>query len=149
MSRSFTLYTHHSSLHHCHYTASDALVKEKSRTLSAGASTGLPAPNRSEPVILSDGDIASMLLRTLTGVSLKRKFLIADLSRPCSIRKVPSRVRPVSKTDCGSTRRMYQKRVTRMPRSVLLIISSMDVFPPSIIMLEAPGVGSLPCFFAQ
>src|SRR5947207_4183189 len=135
--------------HPCFYTASDKLVNEKSRTLSAGASTGLPAPTRSEPMMRSGGDMASTLLSILTGVSLKRKFLIAYLSRPCSMRNVPSRVKPVKRTVCGSTKRMYQKRVTRMPRSVLLIISSMEDLPPSIMMFEGKGVGALSIFLAQ
>src|SRR4051812_48825502 len=143
--------THHSLLitHHCFQTASDKLVNEKSRALMAGASTGNPAPKRSEPVMRMLGDMASMLLSILTGVSLKRKFLIAYFRRPCSMRNVPSRVRPVNRTVCGSTKRMYQKRVTRMPRSVLLIISSMELLPPSIIMLEGNAVGALSIFFAQ
>src|SRR4051812_32073558 len=145
------VFTHHSSLitHHCFYTASDRLVNEKSRALMAGAKTGKPAPKRSEPVMRMLGDMASMLLSILTGVSLKRKFLMAYLSRPCSIRNVPSRVKPVNRTVCGSTKRMYQKRVTRMPRSVLLIISSIEVLPPSIIRFEGKAVGSLLIFLAQ
>src|SRR5215216_555257 len=65
------------------------------------------------------------------------------------MRNVPSRVSPVYMIVRGSTGRRYQKRVTRMPRSVEAIISSMDVVPPDMRTLPLLPMGGLPCFCAQ
>src|SRR5262249_60121780 len=43
---------------------------------------------------------------------------------PPSIKKVPSRVRPVMEMRCGSRKRTYQNRVTSTPRSTDLTISA-------------------------
>jgi hypothetical protein len=69
--------------------------------------------------------IASRFLSMTIGLSLKRKFFTGWLILPFSIRNVPSRVRPVYRIVRGSSGRMYQKRVTRMPRSVERTRSSM------------------------
>jgi hypothetical protein len=67
-------------------------VKLKSRTFRYGI-TMLPPP--SAPAARTAGPIDSMLLRMKSGDSLKRKFRSERVSRPFSIRNVPSRVRPV------------------------------------------------------
>src|SRR5688500_3785865 len=81
-------------------TASDNDVKLKSFTFSAGITM---APPPSVPARRIDGPIASMLFSMNSGDSLKRKFLIAFEILPFSIRKVPSRVRPVNRIVRGST----------------------------------------------
>ena len=95
------------------------------------------------------GVIASRLLSAKIGLSFQRMFLTGRVTLPFSIRNRPSRVRPVTSSVCGSSERMYQKRVTRTPRSTPLIRSSIVAVPPSMIRLPGCGVGSLPCFCAQ
>src|SRR3989304_3382629 len=60
--------------------------------------------------------MASAFASMVTGDSLKRKLFTGATTWPFSIRKTPSRVRPVMRIDCGSTQRVYQKRVMRTPR---------------------------------
>ena len=55
--------------------------------------------------------IASMLLNATIGVSFQRMFLTGRVTFPFSMRNRPSRVRPVTRMVCGSSGRMYQKRV--------------------------------------
>ena len=55
------------------------------------------------------------MLRTKIGDSFQRMFLIGRVTLPFSIRKVPSRVRPVNRIVRRSTPRMYQNRVHGMP----------------------------------
>ena len=44
---------------------------------------------------------------------------------------------------------MYQKRVTRTPRSVPAMRSSRVAVPPSMTTFDGPAVGSFPDFSAQ
>src|SRR5687767_2692321 len=103
----------------------------------------------SVPAIRTAGLIASRLLSRNNGDSLNRKFLIAFETFPFSMRNVPSRVSPVYRIVRGSTCRRYHRRVTRIPRGVDLIMSSIDVVPPSIFTDDGNPVGCLPCFCAQ
>ena len=88
--------------------------------------------------------VSSLLLDSVTLV-----FFTAFEIFPFSMRNVPSRVRPVKRIVRGSTGRRYQRRVTRTPRAVDLIMSSIDVVPPSSLMEFGPPVACLPCFCAQ
>src|ERR1035437_834274 len=118
-----------------------------------------PAPSASDALMRIDGPSISRLFRKKIGDSLKRKFFTGCEIFPFSMRYVPSRVRPVFTSVRGSTPRMYQKRVTRMPRSVLLIMSEIDEVPPIMRSVPPPPkprpppplecVGSFPCFCAQ
>ena len=65
------------------YTASERLVKLKSRTLIAGIATAPPA---SVPANRSTGPSISRLFNMNSGDSLNRKFEIAREILPCSIR---------------------------------------------------------------
>ena len=76
-------------------------------------------------------------------------FFTGRVTLPFSIRNSPSRVSPVTRIVCGSSGRMYQKRVTSTPRSVPAIRSSIVAVPPSMIRLAGPAVGFLPIFSAQ
>lgn len=73
-------------------TASDRLVKLKSLTFKAGITTLPPA---SVPAIRSETPSISKLFSRNNGDSLNRKLRIDREILPCSIRKVPSRVKPV------------------------------------------------------
>ena len=86
--------------------------------------------------------IASRLLSMTIGLSLNRKFFTGWLMRPFSMRNVPSRVSPVYRIVLGSSARMYQKRVTRIPRSVERTRSSIVPWPPDIRMPAGKPVGS-------
>src|SRR5665213_3977080 len=119
-----------------------------------------PAPSASDALMRMDGPSISRLFRKKIGDSLKRKFFTGCEIFPFSIRNVPSRVRPVFTSERGSTLRIYQNRVTRMPRSVLLIMSEIEDVPPDIFSVPLPPnpprpppppecVGSLPIFCAQ
>ena len=81
----------------------------------------------------------------------QRKFCAGPTISPFSIRNSPSRVMPVLSSVICSTGRMYQKKLTRSPRRVLLIISSSVAVPPSMTRLwpGCVGVGALPCLLAQ
>src|SRR3954468_12145123 len=127
-------------------TASDKLVKLKSFALIGGITTGPPC---SVPPSRTAGAIASMLASRKSGDSLKRKFLIALVIFPFSIRNVPSRVRPVKRIVRGSTCLRYHSRVTSTPRGVDLIMSSIDVVPPCSLIDDGKPVGCLFCFWAQ
>src|SRR6185436_788327 len=76
-----------------HYTASEMLVKLKSRALMAGITM---SPPPSVPASRCVGPMASMLLSMKRGDSLKRKFRTAFLILPFSMRSTPSRVSPVN-----------------------------------------------------
>src|SRR5687768_14963343 len=128
------------------YTASDRLVKLKSRTLSGGITTAPPA---SVPATRIGRPSISRLLSMNSGDSLKRRLRIALAIFPFSMRKVPSRVRPVYSTVRGSTSRRYHSLVTRMPRGVERIISSIDAVPPSIFTELGKPVGVVLFFCAQ
>src|SRR5262249_60201661 len=93
--------------------ASDADEKLKSFTRSGGAET--TESSFSPPRVRSLGPIASTLASTATGLSLNRKLRAGATMRPSSIRKLPSRVSPVTRSFCASTIRMYQNRVTSTP----------------------------------
>jgi hypothetical protein len=121
-----------------------------SRIRAAGQTSDSPAPPIPSPLTTrSAAVIASMLLKATIGLSFQRMFFTARVTLPFSIRNRPSRVRPVTMMVCGSSGRMYQKRVTRTPRSTPAIRSSRDAVPPCMIKLTGPAVGSLPCFSAQ
>src|SRR4029078_3598088 len=94
------------------------------------------------------GPIASRLASRNSGDSLKRKFLIALVIFPFSIRNVPSRGRPGKRIDRGSTERRYHSRVTSTPRGVDLIISSIDVVPPTSLIDDGKPLASLLFFLA-
>src|SRR6185503_1741409 len=129
-----------------HYTASDRLVKLKSRAFTVGMTT---SPPPSVPANRMAGPIASMLLSMNSGESLKRKLRTAFVTLPFSMRKTPSRVRPVYIAVRGSTSRRYHSRVMSRPRGVEAIISSVLVGPPIIFTVVGNPVAVLFCFFAQ
>ena len=70
---------------------------------------------------------------------MKRRLCTGATILPFSIRKVPSRVMPVITTVIGCTGRVYQKRLTQMPRCVEASISSFVASPVARNML--PGMG--------
>ena len=117
---------------------------------AAGQTTENPTPPTPSPLtVRSAGVIASRLFSANTGLSFQRMFFTGRVTLPFSIRNSPSRVSPVTSSVCGSSDRMYQKRVTSTPRSTPLIRSSIVAAPPSMIRLPGCGVASLPCFSAQ
>ena len=59
----------------------------------------------SPPRVRSLGPIASTLASTATGLSLNRKLSAGATMRPSSIKKLPSRVSPVSSDSRAGTRR--------------------------------------------
>ena len=85
----------------------------------------------------------------LVGLGCPRQEGFAYAMRPFSTKKVPSRVSPVSRRVWGSTDRMYQNRVTRMPRGVSRTRSSTVPVPPLMITFPGLGVGSTPFLAAQ
>jgi glycine/D-amino acid oxidase-like deaminating enzyme len=121
-------------------TASDLLVKVNSRDLIAGT-TIRPAGTAAV--------IPSTFASITRGLSLKRRLVAGWVIFPFSIRNRPSRVRPVSCKVCGLTVRMYQKRVTRRPRSVPAMSAARDSLPPSRTRLPGNGVASTPVLPAQ
>src|SRR5512143_966638 len=123
----------------CAQTASERLVKLKSRTLMAGITT---SPPDSVPATRTARPRASRLFSMNNGDSLNRMFLTAFVTFPFSIKKVPSRVSPVYKTVRGSTDRRYQSRVTSTPRGVDAINSSVDCLPPDNFTALVPASGS-------
>ena len=85
-----------------------------------------------------------------TGDSLNRKLFTGRVIAPFSIRKTPSRVRPVTRIVCGSSQRRYQNRVMSTPRLTPLTSSSRVAVPPSRIQPGRAGRSAgLPCFCAQ
>src|ERR1035438_8529804 len=108
-------------------------VKLKPRTFIAGTTIS----NVSSPDARTSGDSASTFESISVNPTLKRKFRTPADTSPPSTRKVPSRVIPVKIFWYGSTSRMYQSRVTRMPRSVDATISSTEVSPPGITIFRS------------
>src|SRR5471032_3408468 len=128
------------------YTASDNDVKLKSRTRIDGINCWYCD---SSPARISGRPSSSILFNIVTGLSLKRKFLIGCLILPFSMENVPSRVKPVSSTDCGSTMRIYQVRVTSTPFLVLAISSAVDLSVPAMMILPGEPTGRWFIFLAQ
>src|SRR6516162_3420147 len=77
------------------YTASLMDWKLKSRVLIGGTTMAAPMSPDSDALTRIARPIASRFLSMAIGLSLKRKFLTGWLILPFSIKKVPSRVRPV------------------------------------------------------
>jgi hypothetical protein len=73
-------------------------------------------------------DVLEDLYRRLVVTEVRDRSVIL----PSSIRNTPSRVRPVIITDCGSSMRLYQKRVTRRPFLVVFTSSSIDSARPPL-----------------
>src|SRR5579863_100335 len=91
---------------------------------------GTTISNDSSPAERTAGPSISTFASASITLWLKRKLRMPPDTRPFSMRNVPSRVMPVRTFSYGSTSRMYQRRVTRIPRSVERIISSTDLSPP-------------------
>src|SRR5437763_677891 len=85
---------------------------------------GTTISNVSSPDARTGAESASTLESISISPTLKRKLRTPATTWPPSTRNVPSRVIPVKIFSYGSTSRMYQRRVTRMPRSVPATISS-------------------------
>ena len=77
--------------------------------------------------------------------------MTAPVTSPFSTRKTPSRVSPVSSSVCGSTSRMYQRQVSRSPRSVAATISGSVAVAvaSSRIRLSTAAVAGAVVFRAQ
>src|SRR5262245_7260758 len=127
--------------------ASDRDEKLKSFTSSGGVHGA--QPSNSPARVRSLGPLARTFASTAIGLSLKRKLSVGPTIRPFSIRKLPSRVSPVSSSVCGSTVRMYHSRVTSTPYLVARIMSSIDVDPPAMTKLRGRETGSRPFCCAQ
>ena len=69
--------------------------KLEARVLIGGTTMAAPMSPDSDALTRIARPIASRLLSMTIGLSLKRKFFTGLLILPFSIRKVPSRVRPV------------------------------------------------------
>ncbi len=75
---------------------------------------------------------ASQFFSMVSGDSFQRKLFTGSVMRPFSMRKTPSRVRPVASASRGSSVRVYQKRVTSSPRFTPATSSSIEAaLPPS------------------
>src|SRR5262249_5895194 len=87
--------------HGAAYTASESDANVKSVTFSVGKYRLEPRPC-SLVMTRRLGPMASMLRSIFTGVSFQRKFFTGLVIFPFSMRKSPSRVRPVKRQVCGS-----------------------------------------------
>src|ERR1035441_9007974 len=114
-------------------------VKLKPRTFIAGTTMS----NVSSPDARTAGESASTFDSISISPTLKRKLRTPADTSPPSTRNVPSRVMPVKIFWYGSTSRIYQSRVTRMPCSVDATISSTLMSPPAITIFMGASPVSL------